>query len=90
MLSSINKKSNMGMAPRAIHDLFEQVRAKSEDRYVTVFCSFLQIYNEGVYDLLNEGMFSKKKSSGRHGLRLRWTKHDQFVVENLFVFECQN
>jgi len=23
------------------------------------------------------------------GLRIRWTKKDQFVVENLFVFECQ-
>jgi hypothetical protein len=22
------------------------------------------------------------------GLRIRWTKKDQFVVENLYVFEC--
>ena len=24
-----------------------------------------------------------------NGLRIRWTKKDQFVVENLYVFECQ-
>ncbi len=25
----------------------------------------------------------------QQGLRVRWTKKDQFVVENLYVFECQ-
>ena len=46
-----------------------------------VSCSFLQIYNEHVYDLLN---FSEAKKE----LRIRWNKKDQFAVENLFVYEC--
>jgi hypothetical protein len=46
----------------------------------------LQIYNEKVFDLLN---FSDKKkiASQADGLKIRWNKTDQFVVENLFVFE---
>lgn len=59
--------------------------------------SYLQIYNEKVFDLLNPSSVSgltavKKPQLGdkdMQGLRIRWTKKDQFVVENLYVFECQ-
>jgi hypothetical protein len=51
-----------------------------------------------VFDLLNPssvgGLTALRKPSGGFdkemgGLRIRWTKKDQFVVENLYVFECQ-
>jgi kinesin family protein 4/21/27 len=35
----------------------------------------------------NKKNFSSFKDGG---LRIRWTKKDQFVVENLYVFECQS
>jgi Kinesin motor domain len=65
---------------------------------VNIFCSFLQIYNERVFDLLNpdstpdalRGDNQTDSDTGPSaGLRIRWTKKEQFVVENLFVFECQ-
>ena len=31
---------------------------------------------------------NQESSKQMQGLRIRWTKKDQFVVENLFVFEC--
>jgi hypothetical protein len=35
-------------------DLFREVKkAHGEKKHINVFCSFLQIYNERVYDLLN-------------------------------------
>lgn len=36
--------------------MFREIkRVKEEDgKHINVFCSFLQIYNERVYDLLNE------------------------------------
>jgi hypothetical protein len=56
---------------------------------VNVFCSFLQIYNERVYDLLNPEStpFSgagdeidmkdgRIKSLAPPGLRIRWTKKE--------------
>lgn len=58
----------------------------------------MQIYNEKVFDLLNPssvgGLTALRKTTNafdkdQSGLRIRWTKKDQFVVENLYVFECQ-
>jgi kinesin family protein 4/21/27 len=85
-------------------DLFRQVKKVKENqgKHVNIFCSFLQIYNERVFDLLNpestpdvlRGSSNTDKSFDHFtmqqpaGLRIRWTKKEQFVVENLFVFEC--
>lgn len=56
-----------------------------------MWVSFLQIYNERIYDLLNPAAGNPRNlSSNLEGLRLRWNKHEQFSVENLFVFECRN
>jgi hypothetical protein len=43
-----------GISQRAVIDLFREVKkAHGEKKHINVFCSFLQIYNERVYDLLN-------------------------------------
>lgn len=51
-----------------------------------------------MFDLLNQNQLSlinkktinvDQSSKYAQGLRIRWTKKDQFVVENLYVFECQ-
>lgn len=56
-----------------------------------MFVSFLQIYNERIYDLLNPSSLNNRNvgSSNVEGLRLRWSKDEQFTVENMFVFECK-
>lgn len=56
---------------------------------IKISCSFLQIYNEKIFDLLNLANlpFKGSNSSNMNGLRMRWNKTDQFVVENLFIFE---
>ena len=49
--------------------------------------SFLQIYNEKIFDLLNPASLNAKNmGTNISGLRLRWNKDEQFSVENLFVF----
>ena len=68
------------------------MKATDSNRHFSVFVSFLQIYNEKVFDLLNpqivQGVGKRGGSiEGQAGLRIRWTKKDQFVVENLYVFE---
>lgn len=49
-------------------------------RHYNVFCSFLQIYNEKVFDLLNpqivQGVGKRGSLEGQAGLRIRWTKKD--------------
>lgn len=58
------------------------------------FISFFQIYNEKVFDLLNfnskhkSGSGPRNKISNQSDLKLRWNQ-DQFMVENLFLYECE-
>lgn len=72
----------------------ESARQNDTTRHYSVFVSFLQIYNEKVFDLLNpnSGGTTQKRQplSQQEGLRIRWTKKDQFVVENLYIFEAAN
>ncbi len=85
----IQESPNSGISIRSIKEVFEQVKileALSTKR-ITVSCSFLQIYNEKVYDLLNFGSIADKKSKG---LKIRWNKESQFTVENLFICNCQS
>ena len=71
-----------GLIPRSINELYNDIQRAKADCQTTsfkVYCSFLQIYNERIYDLLREN---------GSNLRLRWNKDDQFSVEGLAVFEC--
>lgn len=83
----IKETDNVGITQRAIKELFQQIQLKKEKNglHITVYASFLQIYSEKVFDLLNLSGLNPKKDT--KGLRIRWNKKDQFVVENLFVFE---
>lgn len=78
---------NNGISVRAIKEAFAQVEEARKTKHISISCSFLQIYNEKVFDLLNS---SKMKKSGgkQEGLKIRWSKNDQFSVENLYVFKC--
>ena len=74
-----------GLTIRAIQEVFEQAAAR-KDKTVQISISFLQIYNEKVFDLLNPssvGGLSKLRggdggfdNKDQGGLRIRWTKKD--------------
>ncbi len=85
----IEKGDNWGVIPRAISYLFARVSAEAEKtrRKYTIYCSFLQIYNERIFDLLNPAHFAEGDSAAA-GLKLRF-KNDNFVVDNLYTFECK-
>ncbi len=51
------KKSKLGIIPRSIAHLFKQIEKKQMK--CTIYLSFLQIYNEQIYDML-----------GSHGMQL--------------------
>lgn len=86
----IKNNDNIGISIRAIKEVFDQAKKLTSNRArnIKVYCSFLQIYNEKIFDLLNlANLPIKGSSSNVNGLRMRWNKTDQFVVENLFIFE---
>ena len=58
------------------------------DRKVSINVSFMQLYNERIYDLLNREMFKGRKNSViGEGLKLKWNKYDVYTVENLLTVE---
>ena len=81
-----------------MRELFKRIRARQtgpQNQY-TVKCSFVQIYNEQVYDLFNATHLRKfgagpalNNKLGR-GLRVRWSTRGEFYVENLFIHECSS
>ena len=77
----VRDSEHYGLAQRSLIEVFRQLERRSQERLVrtSVTCSFVQIYNEKIYDLLNIG--------SETGLRVRWNKEEQFVVENLYSVE---
>ncbi|CAE7899330.1 KIF3A, partial [Symbiodinium sp. KB8] len=82
--------------PRVLQKLFgyvDKLQREVDDNGETfsVSISFLQIYQERIYDLLNPAPvlpqgFGQAEDSG---LRLRWdAAREHFYVENLFVYQC--
>jgi Kinesin motor domain len=79
-----------GIVPRSIHLLFEMIKQESNlgrKRY-TVNCSYLQVYKEKIFDLLNKSHMKRLVTDGP-GLKLKLIK-DIFTVENLYTFECKS
>eukprot|EP00741_Cyanophora_paradoxa_P009082 tig00000145_g8795.t1 len=78
--TSFKRNGTEGLIPRSIQYMFDEIaRAPPGVRY-TVRASYLEIYNEQIFDLLNVG-------SGN--LPIRYSSKQGFFVENLFVVECQ-
>lgn len=51
---------HVGIIPRALKDIFKAVKSMESDYTVSVSCSFLELYQEVLYDLLSEQ--SRKES----------------------------
>lgn len=88
-----------GIIPRIIRELYASARAKHGDD-VKFSCSFVQIYMEQSYDLLQADMGrlrsarNARPASGRNPklssrLKLRWCKEREFYLEGMSVFDCE-
>jgi hypothetical protein len=91
----------LGIVPRSVHRLFAHAEALiaqrrsegSTEENFSIKVSFLQIYKEKIFDLLNPSHTPAQREAGKGeefaGLRMRWDAHRrQFFVENLFEYEC--
>lgn len=70
--------------------MFEKINeiTGKEERKYSVYCSYLQIYNEKIFDLLNPSQFTQNIDQNSQGLKLRY-KDGVFTVDNLYTFECK-
>jgi hypothetical protein len=54
--STLNVKRDRGIIPRVVKDLFHVLASEYDEACeVTVYCSFMQMYNERIFDLLAGG-----------------------------------
>jgi centromeric protein E len=51
-------KKSPGIVPLAIEALFECIQAQEQEKEFLVRCSYVEIYNESVNDLLNENLLN--------------------------------
>ena len=89
-----------GVTPRAIRDLFSRISAlkRSHDCKddFAVECSYLEIYNEEVFDLLGSSSGSRpssdkprsSSSTAKRSLKIRWTRQLGFHIPQLTRVAC--
>jgi len=97
------KNNSLGLVPKSISYLFDELEKRNDASQFRVECSFVQIYNEKIFDLLNPGHLdtgTKVSNLNRNqkirmteelsGLKLRFdTSMNQFYVENVFEVVCR-
>jgi len=83
---AFDNTDSRGIIPRALCDIFSEIDAGAGADACEVSVSFLEVYQEKVYDLLNPQYFERERRDGtiekrRVDLRMREaTKHDVRVV----------
>jgi len=86
----IEQSEMEGIVPRSIRLIFDLIKKESSlgRKKFTLYCSYLQVYKEKIYDLLNKSHLKRLLTDGP-GLKLKLVK-DIFQVENLYTFECRS
>ena len=90
MVTQAIETNQIGLVQRCTKLLLKILSKKTHDRKVILNVSFLQLYNEKIFDLLNREMFKPEKKQGLfgqkqrdEGLKLKWNQYDVYSVENL-------
>lgn len=52
-----------GVIPRAVRDIFKKIQEKQQDIDVSISCSYYELYDEKVFDLLTDAGTSREKMS---------------------------
>lgn len=63
----LRNSENIGVVPRIIKHLFEEIKKSPTTIEQTVYCTYIQVYKERIYDLLNPAQLKP----GNPGLKLR-------------------
>ncbi|XP_050076438.1 chromosome-associated kinesin KIF4A [Anopheles maculipalpis] len=74
---------DMGVIPRVIDDIFRMIDDRTDgalcaNRDTSISCSFIEVYQDNVYDLLQE-----KSGTDRHPLEIRETSAGDIILQGL-------
>ena len=90
--------NQVGLVQRCTRALMKKLSRSTNDRRINVSVSFLQLYNEKIYDLLNRDFFKPQKNDkfmlgkarADEGLKLKWNQYDVYKVENLMTVQVDS
>lgn len=82
------EQSDRGVIPRSISDIFDEINQsyESEGTVFNVYCSFIQIYNEKLFDLLQDQNGTNQESL-KNNLNIREDKQEGTFVEGLTEYQ---
>ncbi|CAK88258.1 unnamed protein product (macronuclear) [Paramecium tetraurelia] len=86
-LDQYSDQNEWGMIPRAVYLLFDEVekRKQEQDQDIIITCSYIELYNEQIIDLLNE---SSMKSNLQPTIREE--KDHTISIQNLTTISVMN
>ena len=58
-VSTLADNARLGIIPRVITEIFDQVDQRSNSTVITVTASYLELYNEQIIDLLAEPQYKR-------------------------------
>ena len=73
----VNKNNFDGLIFKGLEDIFKEDK-KEEDTNLNLTCSYLEIYNEGIYDLLT----NKEEDLGKELTIFEDSANNKFIVKN--------
>lgn len=90
--------NQVGLVQRCTRALMKKLSRSTNDRRINVSVSFLQLYNEKIFDLLNRDFFKPQKNDkfmlgkarADEGLKLKWNQYDVYKVENLMTVQVDS
>ncbi len=81
--SQKNKEESKGLIPRVLEYIFEQIKNNFYEKYnFNIKCSFIEVYNEQLIDLLNP--------NDKKALNIRENNKNELIIENLIKKEINN
>ena len=81
IMGDVKEKESMGIIPRALQHIFAHLEER--DTKYDLNMSYMEVYNEGIYDLLPKETKEKTFPGTKQTLKLRESQHGQTFVRGL-------
>ena len=58
-VSTLSDQQRLGIIPRVITEIFDQIDERSNNSVITITASYIELYNEQIFDLLADPHYKR-------------------------------